>query len=344
MSSITFEAALEMLVSMFPSYERETLVMLLAANNNNVERTIESVLVMDGTLDAVGSDSLPPLPPSSSSSSAGVPAPPSSSSSSSRPGSRGDDFNQFGDMYGGEFSRNPRSAGAKTNGAAGSTSSSGSAAASQQVRRVVLPDDFLRPPGWRENNFTMGDEQLALMLQNELFRAEARQMLGRSYPQQQHPQGQQHQHQQQGQQGQQGGGGGGGHSQEGIPDMGILKGLSSMSEQARRSLSQLAMRFQQSNGSSGGGNGTGSHSSSNGGSSSSSSSSSSSQYAGLLGHADEEDDEEVISFPSNISRGTGARHTLDDLGAGSRESNRLSLGANLSSSSSSGGGGGKKDA
>jgi hypothetical protein len=33
MSSITFDAALDMLVSMFPSYERETLVMLLAAND-----------------------------------------------------------------------------------------------------------------------------------------------------------------------------------------------------------------------------------------------------------------------------------------------------------------------
>lgn len=45
-------------------------------------------------------------------------------------------------------------------------------------RKHVLPDDFLRPPGWSKNQFTLGDEQLALMLQNELFRKEVQAAMG----------------------------------------------------------------------------------------------------------------------------------------------------------------------
>ena len=43
----------------------------------------------------------------------------------------------------------------------------------------TLPDDFLRPPGWKHQTATeIGDEQLALMLQDELFRSEIESELG----------------------------------------------------------------------------------------------------------------------------------------------------------------------
>ena len=49
---------------------------------------------------------------------------------------------------------------------------------SNRGRKHVLPDDFLRPPGWSKNQLTLGDEQLALMLQNELFRREVQAAMG----------------------------------------------------------------------------------------------------------------------------------------------------------------------
>lgn len=45
-------------------------------------------------------------------------------------------------------------------------------------RKQSLPDDFLRPPGWSKSQLTLGDEQLALMLQNELFRREVQEAMG----------------------------------------------------------------------------------------------------------------------------------------------------------------------
>ena len=47
--------------------------------------------------------------------------------------------------------------------------------------KVTLPEDFLRAPGWRENNPTLGDEQLAIMLQNEIFQRQVAASMGNGF-------------------------------------------------------------------------------------------------------------------------------------------------------------------
>jgi hypothetical protein len=51
--SITFEAAIQELQTMFPEWDQETLETLLQANGNHVERTIESILAMEGATDVI---------------------------------------------------------------------------------------------------------------------------------------------------------------------------------------------------------------------------------------------------------------------------------------------------
>lgn len=48
--SISFEEAIGQLKIMFPDWEEETLSTLLVANNYHVERTIETVLSMNGDI------------------------------------------------------------------------------------------------------------------------------------------------------------------------------------------------------------------------------------------------------------------------------------------------------
>jgi len=166
-----------------------------------------------------------------------------------------------------------------------------------------LPNDFLRPPStYRNNNMNMNDEELALMLQNELFQREAFAALGSDMrgiqPTGQYRSGRENMY--------------GGRMQnsqsqqpEGIPDMGILKGLSTMSAAAKAKLSELAERFQNS--------------------SSSNSSGSSGIFRNkvqvvsererqtemrrLMDDNDEEDDEVIDFGSSNNSRG---QHSLND--------------------------------
>lgn len=281
--SIRFEDAVATLQSMFPNYEKETLTLLLTSNNMNVERTIESVLVMDGALESIGSDSLPPAPQQQQQPQIPTtqPAAYNDLPPSSRAFSRPQPFNSS------------------------SSSSVRDSGPNGRNRRVELSDDFLRPPGWRENNVTLGDAQLAMMLQNELFQREAQAVLGQDYAFSGGPGSLANPRVAAGAAGNRNSINSQGPA-EGIPDMGILKGLSNLSEQARRSLNQLAVRFQANN--------------------NSAASRSQRESEGLLGHADEQDEEEVINFQSqnhshiqpsstSLSRG-GPRHTLDELSSG----------------------------
>jgi hypothetical protein len=48
MTAITLEEATDMLCSMFDKWDRETLLEILQGNNFHLERTIESILLMEG--------------------------------------------------------------------------------------------------------------------------------------------------------------------------------------------------------------------------------------------------------------------------------------------------------
>lgn len=233
--AITYEEAVNTLCGMFESWDRATIVEVFKSTNYHLERTIEMILTMDGSIET------PPPATSSTTTEAhqstnqpSVPAP-----------SRTPPETNFFEDFGQELDTDPHS-----------TSEDDEISTQHRGIRCQLPDDFLRAPNY--NSLTIGDEQLALMLQNEMFLREVHRTLGddlfnpygrntRTTSQQHpHPQGSaagnraQQQQQQQSQPHQQ-------QQQEGIPDMGILKGLSEMGTEMRKQLNNLALRFNTNN-------------------------------------------------------------------------------------------------
>lgn len=232
--SISFDNAIATLKNMFPEWDEDTLSTLLVANNYHVERTIETILSMSGDPNVSSPNDPPASPPASSPAGGAAPSPP-------RP------------------SPQPQSP-PKTRPAPQPLSTQPFAAPSSAKRRrgvqCDLPDDFLRPPGWQSTTI-IADEELALMLQNELFQREARAMLGddfdfasmnrRSVSRS----------------AAEGGGGGAAaaaaqansnnaNANGNSADLGIMKALSSMGSATKRSLSLMAQRF--SSGGAAGGN------------------------------------------------------------------------------------------
>jgi hypothetical protein len=146
--SISYEEAISTLKVMFPDWDEETLSTVLVSNQYHVERTIENILSMSG--EAVAS----PAPPTSQTpqrahtSSFGAASAPAAPASSTQ--------------------RRPVAA-----AAAPAPSEN-----AKQYRGIdcTLPEDFLRPPGFQHRIFA--DEELAIMLQNELFQREVRAMFG----------------------------------------------------------------------------------------------------------------------------------------------------------------------
>lgn len=168
--SITVAEALESLNAMFPTYDKETLLTLLQANKNNVERTVETIFLMesggDVTLPAAQQRPQQQMQPSQQQQRQQHPSRPSAYSDTTAP-SPYDDIMFDTPPY----PRNPRQStagsGVAHRAAADSRDpqSSHHATHTPQRRRIELPEDFLRPPGWRDNNVTLADEQLAMMLQ-----------------------------------------------------------------------------------------------------------------------------------------------------------------------------------
>jgi len=282
--SVTFEDAVNSLVVMFPSWDRDTLGELLVSNGNHVERTIETVLMMDGQIEAHTHVPVPPPqasrpPPSMAGNGLARQQTPYQQQGFAPQQYQQQGYPQMTSQMGANASypqMTPQPhlqargsmSGGDVKAAAGESVVRDSVSDSRRYRgrRVELPSDFLRVPGWsaQSDSATMGDEQLALMLQNELFQREVAAAMGQdfvrgmrgdprasmgapgsgphagrggAYPSQRNSYGGQ-------------GGQPGAPGQEGIPDMGILKGLSQMGEAAKRNLSQMAVRFSSKNNSS----------------------------------------------------------------------------------------------
>jgi len=141
--------------------------------------------------------------------------------------------------------------------------------------RVQLPDDFLRIPKQKTDALYLQDEQLALMLQNELFREQVDQLLGnpfaRTDPFADDLDGLRHTSNRNRQAGtrvsnsqvnaQRGAPAASSTDNTssgdilGIPDMGILTTLRGMGEGMRKQLNQLAVNFNTTKGNGNGGNG-----------------------------------------------------------------------------------------
>jgi hypothetical protein len=161
---MSYEAAIEMLTNMFSEWDQETLAIILESNNYHMESTIEQCLAMSGgsteSNTVMSTPSVPGKPATLEAEDdllglnigGGAVQPSDISTSTSGPSVEGTQSKQQGTRY------------RKQPGRRG--------------RPCTLPDNFLRPPGWSNVDLTLGDEQLAIMLQNELFRKEVEAAMG----------------------------------------------------------------------------------------------------------------------------------------------------------------------
>lgn len=328
--SISFETAVATLTSMFPDWDEETLSTLLISNNYHVERTIETVLAMSGDvsveLPATPQPTPAPMPtpmptpaPTMMSSPTHIPPASSVPPHHHQPHQRAEEFRQ----------RHPP----RPQQRRPSTGNGRGVVPPPQQRigyrgnHCELPETFLRAPGGfsagANRNFT--DEELALMLQNEMFQREVRQHLGDDFAnnihgqrysvgEQQQPRGPPNTRRDPRVAGAAASTSGTGPTGIGSPnnvaagagadsgDLGIVKSLSSMGSAARRNLVQLAQRFSQSNPSTTGQqthHRTGELGTSN-------------EFKPLVDGNDDDDEEEteVISFDSGAAN--RSRHVLQD--------------------------------
>jgi len=200
MSTITVEEALENLQGMFPSFEKDTLATLLQSNNNNISTTIELILSMESGESVA-------------------------SATTNVSGNNEVDQSLENEVERIIQEHNNENVHPKENLPVDQTPQPSKMSrkipkdALYRGTKTALPDDFLRLSSFRSNNAASTDEQLALMLQNELYQkdmlaqqqaARVRSANSRSQP-----------------------------TPEGIPDMGILKGLSSAAESSKNFFNSL---------------------------------------------------------------------------------------------------------
>lgn len=217
-NNISFEEAVSTLKVMFPDWDEETLTTILISNNYHVERTIESVLTMSGDTNVNSSEPTP----------APAPAPNAANNTDLLGLNQPQERALSGD---GKDAPIPQWA----------SSEYGAAESRYRGRMCNLPDDFLRPPGYSPK--IIADEELALMLQNAMFRKEAQRLLGEDFVRgaQQNTAGRNDPQRRQSRPG------AGANTAQNSGDLGIAKAFSSLGSAAKKNLSQLAERFSQSN-------------------------------------------------------------------------------------------------
>lgn len=242
--ALTFESAVDSLSAMFPEWDKETLGSVLISNGGRVEATIEMILSMEGGGGNGGQ----------------------SNDNLSSEGANASDSERLSNL---PVTNTVQSRGGNYRGT-----------------KCDLPNDFLRLPNSSKPTTTprvLADEELALILQNELFQ---RELLNQGYARE----------------------GDGGNSRfwpdfgirttnqsnnaaanaQAMPDLGIMKSLSSMSETAKRNLSSLALRFSSNN--------------------DTAQSGTRQENKPLVGENNDDDEDEVISFEDTSS---GGQHFLN---------------------------------
>eukprot|EP01038_Epipyxis_sp_PR26KG_P007693 gene7693-10464_t len=266
--SISFEDAVATLKSMFADWDEETLSAILISNNYHVEHAIETVLSMSGDV---------------------------ANSSSSVPQQSNNDNGNSENLL---FMHDIPPAGLKESKPKATKKRQVSNNSRHRGLKCDLPDDFLRPPNWKQNNAAIADEQLALMLQNELFQKEVRELMGNEFMNMRQPSAVGNRGVPNGRIN--GAGSTPTNDQTDPQDLGILKALSSMGTAAKKNLTLLAERFNS-------GNTTTGHSTYG------SSNNKPSEFQSLVNDNDDEDEDEVISFDNKSN--TRGRHILDDDGS-----------------------------
>lgn len=216
---MTHEEAVQLLCSMFESWDRETLMAVFESNGYHVERTIESIIGMEQPELVNQTQNVEPQ-------------------------------NTLNEAYGTGTRHHARSEPLLDfDEPTPQVNTTSTMQSKQRGAPVQLPPDFLRLP--QRNNKDqafLADEQLALMLQNELFQEQVDQLLGNDFREGLRRNQGQFQGQRGGQSrgtGQRGTQGSSDTSGDimGIPDMGILTGLKNMGEGMKKQLNQLALNF-----------------------------------------------------------------------------------------------------
>lgn len=281
---MAYDDAVSTLQAMFPEWDKETLETVLTSNNYHVERTIESIFIMQG--DAVS---------------------PSGGNNAPSPSQPTQDLLFVEEDVPVRPSKPSRQVNKKRR----------NSTPGYRGLKCDLPDSFLRPPYWEGSRHIIADEELALMLQNEMFQREVRRMMGDDFlrgdpntefidPRYQSGQGRGQVNRSNSVGGPSRGGtinrvtphgGGNNNNANDSADLGIMKALSSMGGAAKKNLSMLAERFAASGGSGSANTGT------------------AKEFKPLVdsggnsNNDDEEDGDEVISFEHNKNRNS---HTLHD--------------------------------
>jgi hypothetical protein len=174
MSEISFEQMVNHLKDMFTEWDKESLGAILEANGYHIERTIEACLSMNSGLSSTSDASSTPAEAPRT----GMPAPTSASGAPR--------VSKAAPAISSVTSTGPESRGAPAPAPAPSSSSSSPASASNKRGSTCkLPETFLRPPLWRnptgsrpQDTAILPDEELARMLQNEMFQRQVQAQMG----------------------------------------------------------------------------------------------------------------------------------------------------------------------
>ena len=129
MNQVTFADAVRTIQDMFPGFDPDLIAALLQQNGNHIERTIEQVLQMAGEDAGGGTDSSNNSASTAPRAAAGEPTS-APSQQVRRPAPRQQQQQQPISVF--------QNVGSGITGGRGSS--------------VVLPENFLRPPGWRDGS------------------------------------------------------------------------------------------------------------------------------------------------------------------------------------------------
>lgn len=299
--AITFESAMEQLKVMFPTWDEETMSTILISNDYHVERTIEQILSMSGEISAeeVSTTNGPNNTAGSRDAGGNLPM-----AAPGPGGAKPTDYYHKG------------RSGSANNNDSGATTRRSSNHRHRRGMKTELPDMFLRPPGYKSQGNIIADEELAMMLMNEDFQRQARELLGEEWREELEG-GRNNNNGPNGtaprrgsSNAQQRGSATGGAAPMQRRDSSVLKSLSEMGTATKNSLSQLAQSFSRSsnNNNNAGSTATTTSTSGGGGIGSRSTSRRASREKSSFRSMDEDEDE-VITFGGSSA---GRTHMLQN--------------------------------
>lgn len=256
MTSILYEDAVNMIHSMFQHWDKDSIVTIFATSGYHIERTIETILAMDCGGDVNITQTVPNTS-ASNNADRSVPYPSST-----------DDYEASITELQQQLLKQSQAQVQVQAQARHHPNQTSSTSSKRRGTPQQLPVGFLQLSSWKGssnhyqdgdtssellvNNLTIGDAELALMLQDELFRAEVMESFGHDFTggtgtsaaSERYPRSRQGPRAAQPQAGARGPAAAPASSSTSqIPDLGILKALQGMGGSMKERLNQLAQSF-----------------------------------------------------------------------------------------------------